>query len=106
MRALTFIVAFISFGYLLVAGDAQQLQSDSVLRQKIVGTWIVNLDLCKGTETYFADGRFEARAVWNYSGVTNSIDQVTGTWGITNGDIDRLRARRCQMEGLHDHSSR
>jgi hypothetical protein len=85
MRALAFIITILNLGFIAMAGDSQQPQSDADIRQKIVGTWIIDLENCKGTETYLADGRYKANATWNYSGVTNEVENVEGTWGVTNG---------------------
>jgi len=67
-----------------MASDSPQSQSDAEIRQKIVGTWIFDLDEIKGTETYFADGRYTSVATINY-GHTNEVQSLVGTWGVTNG---------------------
>jgi len=68
----------------VAAGDSPQPQSDADIRQKIVGTWMIDYDSVKGTETYFTDGRYLSVATY-YSGHTNWVENLTGTWGVTNG---------------------
>jgi hypothetical protein len=112
MRMLTFIIAFLAMGFLAMAGDSLKPQSDADIRQKIVGTWIIDLETmnhtgpysysAKGTVTYSSNGCYVAKAAVLDSGkareekyegfwsvndgiLTDTITNANGMLGITNG---------------------
>ena len=84
MRAFPFIMMFLALRFSATAGESPQPQSDAEIRQKIVGTWVIDYDDVKGTETYFADGRYTSVATLHF-GHTIEVETLAGTWGVTNG---------------------
>ena len=89
MRALVFTITLLALSSLAAAGEVVQQQSDDDIREKIGGTWLIdveqtNVSSAKGTETYFADGRYAVVVSICFGGTTN-VDNVQGTWGVTNG---------------------
>lgn len=86
MRALTIIIALVALGVFASRGQPPQRQSDTDIRQKILGQWIMDLGDLKGTETYFADGKYVCIATnYNIYNHTNWVQSLAGTWGVTNG---------------------
>ena len=69
----------------LSVSSSTRSQTDNEIRQKIVGTWSVDLAIGKGTETYSADGSFISKFIYNYAGHTNEEENVTGTWLVKEG---------------------
>jgi hypothetical protein len=90
MRSIIATILFLSFAFRVMSGDSQQTQSDADFRQKIVGTWIVDIGTtndalwAKGYETYSSDGCFVAEITFTMDGKTD-MERAAGRWQIING---------------------
>jgi len=70
------------------AKKPQAVQSDVELSRKVVGTWIVDVDLttysAKGTETFASDGSYVAKATVVRNGRQNN-EEFEGKWQVKDG---------------------
>jgi hypothetical protein len=71
------------------AEDHQANQSDAEISQKIVGTWIVDIDelpafSAKGTETFASDGSYVVKTTFIRHGKQREV-QFEGKWQIKDG---------------------
>jgi hypothetical protein len=93
MRALTYIIMLLALAFSAMA-DASSRQSDAEIRQKIVGTWILDVGTTnrtgpysfseKGTETYFSNGSFVMKATILDGGKEHQ-ERVEGVWHVEAG---------------------
>ncbi len=70
------------------AKEAQTTQSDAEISRKVVGTWIVDVQLptysAKGTETFAADGSYVAKATVVQYGKQRE-EKFEGKWQVKDG---------------------
>jgi hypothetical protein len=76
---------------LMEAEDHQANQSDAEISQKIVGTWIVDIDespeySVKGAKTFSSDGSYVVKARITHYGKWRD-EQFEGTWQIKDGHL-------------------
>ena len=74
---------------LMSAEEHQANQSDAEINQKIIGTWIVDIDelpafSAKGTETFSSDGSYVVKATIIQHGKQRE-EQFEGKWQIKDG---------------------
>lgn len=74
----------ISLPNILLAGELQKLPGDTEIRQKIVGTWVVDIPPIKGTVTIISGGRFVSQAAISLANNTQEI-RYEGAWQIDGG---------------------
>jgi|GEM_PF-4886745 len=90
MRTLIAKTIFFSSVILAVGSDFPLTQSDAVFRQKIVGTWIIEVGRtneafwARGTETYYSNDCFVVQAKVFLYGKTKA-ETHGGIWHINNG---------------------
>lgn len=94
MRALTFMIMFMALGFLATPGNSQDPQSDAEIRQKMVGTWIVDAGTtnrtgpyscsAKGTETYSSNGCYISRCSILDQGKLH-YEKMEGIWRVESG---------------------
>ena len=89
MRTLAFIITFLALRFWATAGESPQ-QSDGEIRQKIVGTWTIDLGKtnqtysAKGTVIYSSNGCYVAKATIWQDGKAHE-EKYGGLWHVEDG---------------------
>ena len=90
MRTLTVIITFLALEIAVIADKSAPSQSDAEIRQKIVGTWIIDVGTtngaysAKGTVTYSTNGCYVAKARVLDGGKAHE-ERYEGLWHVEDG---------------------
>jgi hypothetical protein len=93
-----------NLGRIQAADEAQKSQSDAEIRQKIVGTWIIDevtsngTYSAKGTITYASDSNYVAKATVVEGGRTRNV-KYEGMWQVENGILTDTITYAIGIEG-------
>jgi hypothetical protein len=63
-----------------------KVSRDRVFRQKLVGTWSLEIDNTQFTNIYAPDGSFTSQEIFNHAKNTNTY-QMAGIWHIQDGNL-------------------